>query len=120
MTIRRKGLIRLWIVLSVIWTVGFSMYQFKTWSDEWAAIDRLAYQNCFSQDGLNAGQTTDQCLDAAGVRKNYFERDHTTAGAWWSEMLGISFVIDLVVTALAIGAFFVLRWVLRGFRNDEA
>jgi hypothetical protein len=118
MTVRRKGLIRLWVVLSVIWTLGASFYVFKDWSSTWSNIDAMAYQNCYGQYGLKPGQTTDQCLNEAGVNKSYFEREHTTALAWWSAALGISFVADLFVTGFLVGFYYVLRWVIRGFRND--
>jgi len=120
MKIRRKGLIRLWIVLSVIWTVGWSVYMFHSWTTEWANVDSMAFRNCSDPYGLQPGQTLAQCLDAAGVNVNYFEREHTTALAWWSEALGASFLADILATALLVGLFYVARWVVRGFSGSTA
>jgi hypothetical protein len=32
--------------------------------------------------------------------------------------LGYSFVADLILTGLIVGLFFVVRWVLRGFKAE--
>lgn len=119
MTIRRKGLIRLWIVLSVFWTVGWSFYAFAELARGWAAADKISYEICFDSTMREGNETSDQCLDREGVKKSIFEREHTTALVWWSEALGISFVMDLVLTVLLVGLFYVVRWIARGFRSDS-
>jgi hypothetical protein len=45
-----------------------------------------------------------------------FQHEHTTPGRYWGEALGLAFVADLMLMALVAGAFFVGRWVVRGFR----
>jgi hypothetical protein len=93
-----------------MWTVNDNM---KTW----ATLDQLAIQTCADREG-SPNFNMDKCVHDAGADQTMFRHEHTTPARYWSEALGLSFAIGLVLTALVVSAFFVARWVIREFRTE--
>lgn len=117
--IQRRGVWRLWIVTAAIWTVTWAVvitgHTMRNWSD----IDQLAYANCQGQT-YDQVWTYDKCIERGGIGQSLYERENTTAFAWWAEALAYSFVAYCILTFLVAGVFYVCRWVVRGFRHEES
>ena len=114
---RKRGLFRLWVVFTVLFVPGLAFWGVNDNMDTWARLDKMAIDTCVSQEG-RPGFDVDQCVHDAGADQTMFQHEHTTPGRYWAGALGISFVTDLIITALLVGAFFVGRWVVRGFRPE--
>lgn len=119
MWVARKGLIRLWVVLSVIWTVGAATWATNDLFKTWATLDQATFSLCNSEFGHKPDETVVQCAERQGANLSAFEHEHISAGQWWAQALGFAFLFDLFVTALLIGVFYVVRWVWRGFRPNS-
>ncbi len=119
MRIERKGLLRLWIVLSVIWTAGAAMWATSDLIKTWATLNQATFSLCNSEFGHKASETVSQCAARQGANLSAFEHEGISAGQWWAQALGYAFLIDIVVTALLVGVFYVCRWVWRGFRPTK-
>lgn len=120
MRIERKGLVRLWIVVSVIWTVGAAMWATTDLIKTWATLNQATFSLCNSEFGHKANETVAQCAAREGANLSAFEHEHMSVGSWWAQAPGYAFLFDLFVTALLIGVFYVCRWVWRGFRPAKA
>jgi len=83
----------------------------------WDRLDSISIEACVNQEG-SPNFNVDKCISDAGAGQTAFQHEHTTAGAYWAEAIGIAFVLDLVLPVLLIGAFFVVRWVVRGFKAE--
>jgi hypothetical protein len=114
---RRRGLIRLWIVATAIFVPAVALWMVNDSIDTWEELDKISIQTCVNREG-EQNFNVDECVHAAGADQTAFQHEHTTAGAYWAEALGIAFLFDLMITALLVGAFFVGRWVIRGFRAE--
>lgn len=110
----RRGLVRLWIVTSALFIPAVAFWMVNDSAKTWADLDRWAIQTCVSEEG-SPNFNVDKCIHDAGADQTVFEHEHTAPGRYWGEALGIGFLLDLVITALFIGAFLVIRWVVRGF-----
>jgi hypothetical protein len=111
---RRRGLIRLWIVVTAIFVPAVAFWQVNDFINTWQKLDNLSIQICVNQETATFDE--DKCARDAGVGQTAFQHEHTTAGAYWAGALGIAFLLDLALTGLLIGAFLAVRWVARGFK----
>ncbi len=114
---RRRGLIRLWIVVTAIFVPVAAFLMVNDLINTWERLDKVSIELCVNEEG-RANFNVDKCIHDAGAYQAAFQHEHTTAGAYWAEALGIALVLDLVLTTLLIGTFFVVRWVIRGFRVE--
>jgi hypothetical protein len=127
---RRRGLFRLWVVATAIFVPAVALWQVNQLIDGWESIDSIAIQYCVNQSvsparinspNFKAGSSTgyvDKCIHDRGADQTAFQHEHTTAGAYWGEALGLAFVLDLFLSALIAGAFVAVRWVARGFKAE--
>ena len=126
----RKGLLRLWVVTSVIGVPVASEMQFNSLANSWEEIDANGIRICGDSEAIAASSqrpySQAECFRSVGVyndkneAQTAFMHEHTTPGAYWLESLTLFFLIDLVLTALMIGTFLVARWVFRGFSSADA
>ena len=114
----RRGWFRLWVVVSV-----FAVPAGAVWI---TSFDRQAWQQQFELhwklcDQIHADlhQSMEQCIHEYGADKDIYQQANTTAPRYWGIALGASLVLDLLLTGLLVGAFYVVRWVARGFRDDK-
>jgi len=120
MIVRHTGLIRLWIVLTVIWVAFGLIRATNDLVETWAATDGVTREICMGEYGHMPEETLDQCAERLGANKSPFEHERTTVLKKWMQAAAISFAIDLAITAILVGIFYVVRWVVRGFRADPA
>jgi hypothetical protein len=100
--------------------------QFDSMAATWKQIDDNAIRVCQDTQNIAVSQnrpySEEQCYRKFGVYdekdqyQSVFMHEHTTPAVYWSQSLGFFFVLDLILTALLVGAFLVVRWVYRGFR----
>jgi hypothetical protein len=114
---RRRGWLRLWIVATLVGVPGFAFWQVNDSMRTWDSLDKMAIDSCVAREGT-PNFDVDKCAHEAGVGKTMFEHEGTTPGRYWSEALGVGLLFDLVLTGLVVGAFLVIRWVVRGFKDD--
>lgn len=116
--VRIAGWFRLWVVLSVVgipMAAYFGDFQQKV--KFWGDLDKFSTRICVEQESnLQNHPDALECARKAGTFQTVFQREHTTPAAYWSGVLFGAFLADLAVTAVIIGAAFVVRWVWRGFR----
>ena len=114
---RARGWFRLWVVLTLIGVPVAAEWQFQQSWAIWQSIDQQVIKNCVEAvaDG-SSSVSSFQCEKNEGVLKTFFQREEITPLAYWSQSLGFFFAVDLVLTALVLGAFFTVLWVWRGFR----
>ena len=115
---RRRGLFRLWVVATAILVPATAFWMVSDFINTWGEIDRNTIELCVNSEGPPPKEDATHCVHRMGADQTAFQHEHTTAGAYWGEALGIAFLFDLVITALLVGAFFVGRWVVRGFRAE--
>ena len=114
---RRRGLFRLWVVLTAIFVPGLAFWAVNDNMNTWSELDKISIQTCVSQEG-SPNFNVDKCVHDAGADQTMFQHEHTNPGLYWGEALGFSFLVDLILTALVIGTFLVGRWVVRGFKAE--
>jgi len=114
---RRRGLVRLWVVLSGLFVPAIAFWMVNDSMNTWAQLDKISVQTCVNREG-EPNFNVDECVHDAGADKTVFQHEHTSPGRYWGEALGVAFLFDLVITALLAAAFFVVRWVVRGFGAD--
>ena len=117
---KRRGWVRLWIVATAIGVPAAAEWNFQNEEATWAAIEKPMIQLCVDQE-FNSPSHPDalECGHKSGADKTVFEHEGMTPARFWSQTLGIFFALDLVLTALLVGAFYVIRWIVRGFKDDE-
>lgn len=83
----------------------------------WAAVDQYKIQQC---DKWLSGWPSEhkKCVQESGADQTMFQQQGTTPVRYWSDTLGFYFMADLILTALLVGVFFVVRWVVRGFKAE--
>jgi hypothetical protein len=112
-----KGWIRLWIVLSAVGVpVAALLLEQAEW-DRWSALDRTGIQICVQTTHDYASEQA--CVRRLGADKTMFEHEGVTPARYWAQAIGIVFLLDLILTAVLIGAYFCARWVVRGFREVQ-
>src|SRR4051812_23261727 len=100
---RRRGLIRLWLVATAICVPGLAFWATSQNMHTWNEMDRATVNLCVDKQlQLSSHPDAIDCARKAGAYRTMFEHEHTTPGVWWSEALGIAFAVDLVVTALLV------------------
>lgn len=112
---KTRGVFRLWVVLTVMFVPALAFWGYNQQTETWEGLDLISIRFCVDQEG-KAGFDVDKCVHDAGADQTMFQHEHTTPGRYWAEALGFSFIADLILTALAVGAFLVCRWVVRGFK----
>jgi len=115
--LKRRGLIRLWIVATAIFVPGLAYWAVNDNMKTWAQMDAISIRLCVDQEG-RSNFDVDKCVHDAGADQTMFQHEQTTPGRYWAEALTFSFIIDVVLTALLVGAFLIGRWVVRGFRTE--
>ena len=116
---RRRGWFRLWFVLTLIGVPAAAEWNFQQEVSAQRDQDAITTKLCVDEE-FNSPTHPDsfECGRKAGMFKSMFEREHTTAGRYWSISLAFFFAVDLVLTALLLGGFFAIRWIVRGFRDN--
>ena len=116
---RRRGWVRLWIVASAIFVPAVAFWEVNDFIDTWSELDNISIQACVDREG-SPNFDVDKCAHDAGAYKTAFQHENISPGRYWAEALGIAFLVDLLLTGFLLGAFLVIRWVVRGFRNESA
>lgn len=111
---RRQGVFRLWVVLTLIFVPAFAIWQFNDAQKSLEFSNGLAAKTCSDQEDRLPNFDYSKCL-MQNV-KTVFDVEQTTPRAYWGKAFGISFAVDLILTALLLGVYFVGRWVFRGFK----
>lgn len=115
---RRRGWIRLWIVASAIGVPAAAEWQFQSDSKVWGDINQMIIKRCVDEEFSQPSHPDAlECGRKEGTFETVFERQHTTPARYWSLALFGAFVMDCILAALIFGAFLVVRWVARGFRE---
>lgn len=116
-TMRIQGWIRLWLVVTLIGVpIGAGLvYQSDSHRYDWATD--MAIRICRDQEeNLSTHPDSIQCAQRLGAYQSIFDREKVTPLNYWlGNFIGL-FIADLLLTALLAAAFFVGRWVLRGFK----
>lgn len=117
-SMKRKGWLRLWIVLTVVGVPVASAREYNRLWWTWFELDKWTIQQCVEWQS-NAATHPDarKCEHDAGADQTPFQHEHVSPAKWWSETLAVFFVVDLFLTGLLIAAFLAGRWVVRGFRQ---
>jgi hypothetical protein len=115
---RRRGLIRLWVVASAVFVPGVALWAVNDSMDTWARIDRMTIERCVNEETADPRTDATKCVHREGADQDIYAHEYTSPGRYWSEALGFSFLFDLIITALLVGAFLVGRWVVRGFKAE--
>lgn len=113
---KRRGF-RLWIVLSAIFVPAVAFWQVDDLIKTWAALDQASVHMCVEQEG-KPNFDVDKCFREAGAGQTAFQHEHTTPGAYWGFALALGLTLDLILTGVILAAFFVGRWVVRGFAGE--
>ncbi|SEM41003.1 hypothetical protein SAMN05192583_0091 [Sphingomonas gellani] len=113
-----KGLIRLWLVVTLIGVPAMTIRDYSKASRLWGDINQSIYDQC-ARDAEAVGDYNPHgdCIHSRGGYKNVYQHENETAVSWWAKGLGLFFLVDLVLTGLLVAGFLVLRWVMRGFRQ---
>lgn len=113
---RVKGWVRLWFVLTVIGVPAAAWVDFQQQLAWWNNLDRMISKTCVDAE-MDRPEHPDaiECGRKAGQFNTFFERNNTTPARFWTEGLAVYGAADLLLTAFIVGAFFVARWVVRGF-----
>ena len=115
-----RAWIRLWVVATVVCVPSLALWQETNAAKGWERTDQFHQKICDEiATGNISPEEAGKCVQDAGIGQTMFQHEHITAGRWWGQALGFWFVVDLVLTALLVGAFFAVRWVVRGFRGDK-
>lgn len=116
-----KGWLRLWVVLSAVGVPLASMLSFHSQQKWWHDNDEVIMKLCVDEEIDNPKHSDAlECGRQSGVLKSFYERENITPGLYWSESLGLFFILDCIITAFLIGAFFVVRWIIVGFKEPIA
>ena len=117
-TMRFKGWVRLWIVLSLIGVPALALSDFHQKEAFWNGINQSTAHTCVDQEfNLESHPDALECGRKQGSFKTVFEREGTTPGKYWPEVLFWSFVADVICTMILVGTVLVVRWVWRGFKS---
>lgn len=114
---RRRGLFRLWVVLTALFVPGLAFWAVNDSMNTWARIDKASVDLCVNQEG-QPNFNVDKCVHDFGADQTMFQHEHTTPSRYWGMAMGFAFLADLIITALLVGAFLVGRWVVRGFKAE--
>jgi hypothetical protein len=115
---RRRGLIRLWVVMTAVFVPGLAFWAVNDSMNTWARIDRITIEQCVNEETADPRTDATACVHKRGADQTMFQHEHTTPGHYWRVALGFAFLFDLFITALILGAFFVGQWVVRGFKAE--
>lgn len=116
---RKKGLVRLWIVLTALGVPVAAVMDFQQKQHFWHNLDKVTVQQCVDEEYNDpAHPDALECSRRAGTEKTVFEREDITPMRYWAGALGGAFIADLILTALLAAVFFTVRWVWRGFRSN--
>lgn len=112
----RTGLFRIWVVASVLWTIGCLLAALDAWSI-WrnAAADLAAY--CATLPPEMPPPPDGFCLDGPELDR----LSHLTRYSWenFVEVLA-ALTFPLMFLAAAVATWLTLRWVVRGFHRGTA
>lgn len=114
--VRTRGVFRLWVVLTALFVPALAFWAVNDNMNTWERLDRITIEQCVNQETADPRTDALACAHKRGADQTMFQHEHTTPGRYWGEALGFALVADLMLTALVVGAFFVGRWVVRGFR----
>jgi hypothetical protein len=114
-----NGWKRIGIVLSVIWSVGFTPWAWVTALENASAISLSSFESCFDRyDASNALERNkakfEACMKPVNAR---FEADNLRLRSWAGVMpfVGIDLAIILVGWLIVWGISAVVRWIAAGF-----
>jgi hypothetical protein len=114
----RRGLIRLWIVASIIGVPLLANADFQQRAQFWDKLDNHIIEECVNEEWrFPSHPDAFECDRQRGAMKTIFERENTTPSSYWAWTLSWAFLADLVVTAALFSIFLVGRWVWRGFKD---
>ena len=113
-----KGLIRLWLVATVISVPVAAEIQFNQTQKFWDDLTAIQSKFCVDAESNQDGHPDAlKCLQQMGAYKTVFEHEEISPARYWSSNLAVYLVIDLVITALLLLTYLVGRWVYRGFKT---
>jgi len=115
---RHRGLFRLWVVLTAIFVPSLAFWAINDNTKTWAELDKASIQICVDQEG-SPNFDVDGCIHRSGADQTMFQHEHTTPVRYWGEALAFSLIADLILTAFIIGLFYVVGWVVRGFKAES-
>lgn len=116
MRFRREGLIRLWIILSIVGVPLLAEADFNQREEFWTNISALPIKQCLENESRPPYEDALICAHRMKADQSVFDHEHTTPAAYWSEALMWAFVLDIVITAVVYGVFRVCFWIASGFR----
>jgi hypothetical protein len=118
---RVKGWFRLWVCLTLIAVPLSAALQFRSQSQFWERLDRSTIKECVTEE-LSGPSHEDAlvCAHRRGADKTFFQHENITPATYWAQGLGIFTLLDCVLTALIVGLFFVVRWVVKGFKESSS
>jgi hypothetical protein len=114
-----KGWFRLWICLTLIGVPLSSALQLHSESQFWESLDRSTIKQCVDEE-LSGPSHEDAliCAHRRGADRTFFQHENITPAAYWAQSLGLFTLLDCVLTAVIVGLFFVVRWVVEGFKES--
>jgi hypothetical protein len=85
----------------------------------WRQLDSQTINQCVDEELRPApGKDALKCGHERGAYKTFFEHEKISPGLFWAQTLGGFLVLDFLITALLIAAFYVVRWIVKGFRPE--
>jgi hypothetical protein len=108
----------LWVVLTAFFVPALALWAVNDNMKTWQRLDRITIEQCVNEETADRRTDALLCAHKRGADQTMFQHEHTTSGRYWGEALGFAFIADLMLTALVVGAFFVGRWVVRGFKGE--
>src|SRR4051794_31281183 len=108
---RWRGWFRLWVFVSIIGVPIVTFVSAQSYFNTWKELDRITIQQCSDEESRPPYPDAFKCARQHGAMTPYFERDHTTALAFWGEGLGGFLVLDVLLTLVLVGLALFVSWV---------
>ena len=120
MKLRRKGLLRLWVVVSTIAVPSIAFWFAQMDMQVWNGLSISAINFCVEEEtNVATHPNATECIHRMEADKSVYEREHTTPLAYWSEALLGGLVVDLLFTGTLSLIVYAVLWVRRGFREED-
>ena len=115
-----KGLIRLWLVASLIGIPVAAVIQFNQTQKVWDDIAATNIKLCVDAELDTEGHPDAlKCAHEKGAGMTLYEHEEISLIRYWSISLAWFLVIDLLITALLLMTYLAGRWVYRGFKTRK-
>ena len=114
----RRGMIRVWVVLTALWCVVVFGFIYKLAVDGAHSANELAWETAKSDCSRETGEANGQCVVKRSAELSV-EYDATVSGYLGRSLSGdaLPFILGAMIVPplLVLGVGSVLAWVLRGF-----